>query len=163
MRKSTLIASLVLILSVVYSVKTKADSTVYLFVPSVGNMYNGTLEINGDVVIPFQGSVKKEVKAPGWYPMKFYNAYKKKLTFKQEGKIVLRFTSDKFDAKTGTTAQKYWMAEIQFNLSEGSVHYAKLAPKGFSNCQFKIITEKEAEKMIKDNKKYESLTEYVEK
>ena len=50
-------------------------------------------------------------------------------------------------------------AEIQLNLSEGSIHYVKIDPKGVSNIQFKEITEKEALKLMK---KSTALPEFIQ-
>ncbi len=50
--------------------------------------------------------------------------------------------------------------EIQLNLTPGSIHYIKLDNKGLKDIILKEITEKEAQKMLKD-KKYEILPEYI--
>ena len=51
-------------------------------------------------------------------------------------------------------------AEIQLNLTPGSVHYVSLAMKGLMNIQFKELTEKEGLKRLKD-KKYAILEDYI--
>ena len=53
------------------------------------------------------------------------------------------------------------VAEIQLNLSEGSVHYVKLSFKGMNDVQLKEVEEKEGLKLLKD-KKYKELPEFIE-
>ena len=52
-------------------------------------------------------------------------------------------------------------AEIQLNLSEGSVHYIKVEAKGLNDIQIKEVEGKEVQKLLKD-KKYKELPDYIE-
>ena len=51
--------------------------------------------------------------------------------------------------------------EIQLNLTSGSTYYVSITNKGLNDMQLKNLTEKEAEKLLK-NKKYVALPEYIE-
>ncbi len=52
-------------------------------------------------------------------------------------------------------------AEIQLNLTDGSVHYVELTNKGLNDSQFKILTEKEGLKRLAKDK-YKPLPDYIE-
>ena len=151
--KSLFIAALLLIC--VMSVS--AQSTVYFFIPSNGS-YECSLKMNGNNIGELRGSLKKTMNDDIFKtPYKVYNAAYKKCTVKEEGKVL--FAIDFKFTNCTTLKVSEVPAEIQLNLSEGSVHYVSIAPKGFSNVQLKELTEKEAQKYFK---KSEELPEYTQ-
>lgn len=79
---------------------------------------------------------------------------------KDEGKVLLsaKYT---FYANMDRSNPRDMVAEIQLNLSEGSVHYIKIGAKGLNDIQIKEVNEKEGEKLLKD-KKYKELPDYTE-
>lgn len=132
-----------------------AQSTVYFFSPSVTNAVC-RITVNGDKSFRLRGDLKKTIKpVPPQinYPMEVYSKCGIKCSLNLEGKVLFALVADRFDSKTGKTINDFWRAELQLNLSEGSVHYVKLAPKGFSDVQLKEITEEEAQKLMKDKKR----------
>ena len=151
--KSLFIAALLLIC--VMSVS--AQSTVYFFIPSNGS-YECSLKMNSNNIGELRGSLKKTMNDDIFKtPYKVYNAAYKKCTVKEEGKVL--FAIDYKFTNCTTLKVSEVPAEIQLNLSEGSVHYVSIAPKGFSNVQLKELTEKEAQKYFK---KSEELPEYTQ-
>ena len=88
-----------------------------------------------------------------------YDPCVKKCILNREGKTVVSFDFKYINHANGSTNNM--AAEIQLNLSEGSVHYIKICRKGFSDVQIKEIKEKEANKKLKD-KKWEKLPDYIE-
>lgn len=138
------------------------ESTIYLFLPAVAHMTNGRIDINGTESFNFQGELRKESRAPGIeYPIRIYKACKKKVIMKSEGKVLISYSADKFDIRNGNVIKDYWKAEIQVNRMDGSEHYVKVSPKGFSNCQLKFMDPKEFKKRINDEK-YVWLDDYEE-
>lgn len=132
-----------------------AESTIYIFQRSVG-LVATTYSINNKFVGTFN-EIKKAVSKP--HKTFIYSAGKQKCILKSEGKAIVMVSGDYIE--DGETKKDYWMAEIQVNLTDGSVHYIKLSPKGFNNCQLKEIKEEEALKLLKDDK-YSWRPEYIE-
>lgn len=137
-----------------------AQSTVYVFMRS---------SVNADCVMSINGSEPFEIRGPlkrtmmnlhGPEPNKFYHPAKKKIVLKEEGKALLsaKYT---FYANMDRSNPRDMVAEIQLNLSEGSIHYIQLSFKGMNDVQLKEISEKEGLKLLKD-KKYKELPEFIE-
>lgn len=139
------------------------ESTIYLFLPSVAHIVNGRIDINGTESFDFQGKLKKEDYLWGKliYPIKTFHACKKKVILESEGKVLINYSADKYDFKTGNVIKDFWKAEIQVNCSEGSEHYVKVDFKGFSDCQLKFMDIKEFNKRMNDTK-YIQLDDYYE-
>lgn len=134
-----------------------AQSTVYFFVPSIGNC-ECALKMNGDSIAQLRGPYKKTINNSVFkVPYVVYDDAYKKCTFKEEGKVI--FVVDYRYQIPSTLETKQLLAEIQINLSEGSVHYIRMAPKGMYNMQLKEITEKDAQKYFK---KSAELPEYIQ-
>lgn len=146
---------LIAVLLCLGAVSVSAQSTVYFFIPSLGS-YECNLKMNGNNIGDLRGSLKKTMDDSMFKtPYKVYEAAYKKCVVKEEGKTL--FAVDyKFTNCTNMVVSEI-AAEIQLNLSEGSVHYIRLAPKGISDLQFKELTEKEAQKLLN---KYEKLADY---
>ena len=134
-----------------------AQSTVYFFTPSTSSN-ECTLKMNGNEIGELRGPLKKTMEHSMFkIPYKTYDAAYKKCVIKEEGKVL--FAVDYKFTTCRTLDVSEIPAEIQLNLSEGSVHYVRLAPKGVTNMQFKEITEKEAQKLLK---KGVELPDYVQ-
>ena len=139
-----------------------AQSTVYFFMPSTNCWGNGggvDVYVNGQNAFSMRGPFKKTIGnvANPSLPLYVYHAAKRKCVLNEEGKVL--FAVDyKFVTNNGKESDL--TAEIQLNLSEGSVHYVKIEPKGLNDNQFKELSEKEAAKLMKD-KKYVELPEYI--
>ena len=152
---------LVLVILLAGVVCSSAQSTVYFFMRSSSNS-TCTMKLNGKEVFDMRGPLQKTQKAVGpmIYPLQVYSPSKRKCTFKNKGKML--FTFD-MKYKVPTTGEvKNYLAEIQLNLTESSVHYVRIGAKGLNDVQFKELTQKEGEKLLKD-KKYVFLPDYVEK
>lgn len=137
-----------------------AQSTVYFFMGKIANT-TSTVKVNGKEAFELRGPLQKTISPtpPLQYPYHLYSACKKKCVFKEEGKMLF-FVDMKFTNAT-SGAVSNMVGEIQLNLSEGSEHYVKVTNKGLHDVQLKEITQKEAEKLLK-NKKYVLLPEYIE-
>ena len=134
-----------------------AQSTVYFFTPSTGSN-ECFLKMNGDEIGELRGPLKKTMH-PSMYkiPYNSYDAAYKKCVIKEEGKVLFAINYKFTNCMTLDVSNI--PAEIQLNLSEGSIHYVKIDPKGLSNVQFKEITEKEALKLMK---KSTALPEFIQ-
>lgn len=163
LNKRNVFAFVLGLVSTCYTIPCFGESTIYLFLPSVVHIVNGRIDINGTDSFDFQGDLKKEDYLWGklTYPIKTFHACKKKIILKSEGKVILSYSADKYDFKTGNVIKDFWKAEIQVNCSEGSEHYVKVDFKGFSDCQLKLMDSKEFNKRMND-KKYILLDEYYE-
>lgn len=142
------------------TISASAQSTVYVFMRSVDNA-ECKLNINGGDGIDIRGPFKKAQMVPvaGASPLMRYHPGKKKIVLKEEGKTLFGVTyiyTNSLNGKQSTMA-----AEIQLNLSEGSVHYIKVEAKGLNDIQIKEVEGKEVQKLLKD-KKYKELPDYIE-
>lgn len=155
MLKKTMMLITVLLIAVT---KVSAQSTVYVFAPTLSNS-EASLLMNGNVIGSILGPLKKEISpvSPMKIPHRTYKPTYKKCTIKEEGKVLFA-AYIKFTNGINLNVSEH-TAEIQLNLSEGSVHYIRVSPKGLNNIQFKEISEKDAKKYFKKN--YE-LPEYIQ-
>ena len=88
-----------------------------------------------------------------------FDIYKSDLNYGNVAtKVSAKYT---FYANMDRSNPRDMVAEIQLNLSEGSVHYIKLSFKGMNDVQLKEVEEKEGLKLLKD-KKYKELPEFIE-
>lgn len=144
------------------AITANAQSTVYLFMRSTNCFGTGgyaQIYLNGYEAFSMRGPLKKvmgNVANPS-FPAMFYKPTKRKCTLKEEGKVVLAID---YLFVTGFGKESHLTAELQLNLTEGSVHYVKIDYKGLNDIQFKVLSEKEAAKAMKD-KKYVELPEYI--
>lgn len=142
------------------TIMVNAQSTVYVFMRSSANA-DCVMSVNGGEAFEIRGPLKKTMmNLHGPEPNKFYHPAKKKIVLKDEGKALFsaKYT---FYANMDRSNPRNMVAEIQLNLSEGSVHYIKVGAKGLNDIQIKEVDEKEGLKLLKD-KKYKELQEYVE-
>lgn len=137
-----------------------AQSTVYFFTGTIGNA-TSMISVNGEELFELRGPLKKTINPapPMKYPYSTYSPCKKKCTFKSEGKTIFSVDYKFTNASTGAIVEL--AAEIQLNLTEGSIHYIKLSPKGLNDMQLKEISPKEAAKLLK-KKNVVELAEYIE-
>ncbi len=137
-----------------------AESTVYFFVGSIGNA-TCQLSLNGKESFELRGPLKKTFEPDGVlrFPYHSYHSAKKKCVFKEEGKML--FSVDYRFTNASTGAVTPMSAEIQLNLTDGSVYYVELTNKGLKDIQFKILTEKEGLKRLAKDK-YKPLPDYIE-
>lgn len=145
-----------------YSSVAVAQSTIYFFVGAIANA-ECVLKQNGKEIFELRGPLKKTHSAASMdamYPYNIYSPCSKKGVFKSDGKVL--FAVDYVFTNCRNGSKRNLAAEIQLNLTEGSVHYVILKNKGFNDVQFKELSQKEGEKLLK-NKKYISLEEYIDK
>ena len=137
-----------------------AQSTVYVFMRSIMNA-ECVMSINGGEPFGICGPFKKASMNPvGPEPNRHYYPGKKKIVLKEEGKALFSAKLTYYHLMDRNNPREM-AAEIQLNLSEGSVHYLKVGRKGLNDIQIKEVDEKEGLKLLKD-KKYKELPEYVE-
>lgn len=143
-----------------FSVSAYSQSTVYFFIKSVGNVTT-TIKQNGKEIFDMTGPIKKTIKPSGnmYLPYHQYSACYRKCTFKNDGKILFLAECKHTNASNGKVSTM--VGEIQLNLTDKMVYYISITNKGFNDVQMKVLTEKEANKLL-NNKKYVSLSEYVE-
>ena len=150
---------LLLLMNLIVS-SMSAQSTVHVFAHSLSNVEVKLMK-NGEYVFDMRGELRKTLKPTSSvkYPLYTYSPAYRKCTFKEDGKVLLSIDVEHTNCTTGDVT--HYADEIQLNLSPGSTHYVYLTNKGLFNLQLKEITEKEANKLLKD-KKMVVLDEYVE-
>ncbi len=138
-----------------------AQSTIYFFTQSTssfGEGYKVDVSVNGKSGFSMLGPLKKTMNSPSTnLSLYVYHAAKRKCIVKDEGKVLFDVNYT-FTNRNGMLTN--FTAEIQLNLTEGSVHYVNMVPKGLTDVQLKVLSEKEASKLMKD-KKYQELPEYI--
>lgn len=140
-----------LILSCLSFSMVSAKSIVYVF--AVEAWVPIPVKINSQEAFEMKGTPKgKDLTAR-------FSACKKKCILNSEGKVIFSFEFSRINQATGTVYN--YADEIQLNLSEGSVHYIQIKPKGFNDYTFKELSEKEANKLL-NNKKCLLLPEYAQ-
>lgn len=147
-----------------------AQSTVYFFISSLGSNTTFDAKLNGEKIFDLEDEdrpIVKTIKADAYNEFQedwiIYSACYKKCQFFREGKCV--FSIEIVGKNLSNGKKTRLAAELQLNLSEGSVHYVHATNKGMFDCQLKEITQKEAEKLLKGKKKYKTyvpVSEYVE-
>lgn len=138
--------------------EVKAQSTVYIFMRSLGN-FQSNIKLNGEKTFSLQGNLKKAIPVNNGKLLSVYSAVKKKFVLKNEGKYHFQYVGQFVNVNNGKTID--YTAEIQVNATEGSTHYYELVPRGIYDIQFKELKEKEGLKLLKKDK-YQMLTDYIE-
>jgi len=133
-----------------------AQSTVHVFMRSAQNA-ECHMNINGGEDIDIRGPFKRNSPNIG-EPIKIYHPAKKKVIINDEGKSLIEVHYFFKNPNNGEIREM--AAEIQLNLSEGSVHYIKIGAKGQNDIQIRELNEKDGQKMLKD-KKYIELSDIV--
>lgn len=119
------------------------------------------MKLNGKEIFDMTGPIKRTIKADGEalrFPFHQYSPCYRKCSFKNEGKMLFLAECKHTNVTNGKVTTM--AGEIQLNLVEGGVYYVFITNKGLNDFQLKELTEKEANKLLK-NKKYIALPEYV--
>lgn len=116
---------------------------------------------NSEPLFDMVGPVIKTqyIKSAMVMPLKTQAPCKRKAVFKSTGKSLfeVEVTYTNFvNAKVSKAA-----AEIQLNLTDGATYYVFITNKGMNDIKMKLLSDKEAEKMLKD-KKFVALPDYDE-
>ena len=137
-----------------------AESTVYVFMKSVGNITT-KMSLNGKEAFDMTGPVKKTISPSDIMRLPYYQyaACKKKCIIKEEGKVLFSIECEHTNSMNEKVSK--YAAEIQLNLTESSVHYIMITNKGLNDVQIIELNEKKANKLLND-KKYVDLQEYIE-
>ncbi|WP_337788705.1 hypothetical protein [Phocaeicola plebeius] len=145
----------------VFSTSIFAQSTVYFFMKKGGGNLSLNLKLNGKEISQIELPIKKTYPVNDTFriPYYIYSPWVKKCTLNKEGKNLFSFDCKQINPTN--LKESDYVAEIQLNLYNGSKHYIILTNKGLFDVQLKELTEKEAEKLLK-NKKYVALPEYIE-
>lgn len=157
MKNKLILCAIIAVLT--HAIPSLAQSTVYFFFPSLGNI-ESTLKLNGEELCELRGPVKKVY--PPISSMKYesiiYSACKRKCILKEEGKVLFAIDMKFLNAVNGDISN--YACELQLNLVDGDVHYVNVIRHGFSDIQFEEVSGKKAEKLLKD-KRYVELPDYI--
>lgn len=148
--KKLILASVVALLTVVAA---SAKTTVYLFIPKVGNT-DFTLFIDGEKMANLNTPTVKTTNNPAFKtPLKQNQPGWVELEFANEGKAVVAVRMDytNFMSLEKSTMQ----AESQLDLQDGETLYIEVARKGWSDCQLKMLDQKKGQKKLGDKKAFE--------
>lgn len=130
-----------------------AKTTVYLFIPSLGNS-DVTLLIDGEEICDLNTPVGKTTN---YHTFKIPCTQSKKgwveIEFGQEGKVLLAVSMvyTNFLNLEKSTMQ----AETQLDLVDGETLYVEIARKGLNDCKLMLLDEKKGMKKLADKKAYE--------
>lgn len=90
-------------------------------------------------------------------PLRTQAPCKRKSVFQATGKTIFSIDAT-FTNPVNAKTMKY-AAEIQLNLIDGATYYVSIKRKGINDLKMELLSDKEAEKMLKD-KKYVALPDY---
>lgn len=141
-----------IVLAILSGVCASAKTTVYLFIPKVGNtdftLYvdgQETAKLNTPTVKTTDNSAFKiplKQNQPGWVEVEFAN----------EGKALLAVSM--VYTNFMTLEQNTMQAESQLDLQDGETIYLEIARKGWNDCKLKTLEEKKGVKKLNDKKSY---------
>lgn len=156
-------ASLVMLVSVISLLmpqKISAQSTVYFFMRKICNTELDVFQ-NSKPIFDMVGPVTKtqQVKSAMVLPLNTQAACKRKAVFAATGKTIFSIDATYTNPVNAKTAK--YAAEIQLNLIDGATYYVFITRKGFNDLKMELLSDKEAEKMLKD-KKFVALDDYDE-
>lgn len=156
-------ASLVMLVSVISLLmpqKMSAQSTVYFFMRKICNMELDVYQ-NSKPVFDMVGPItkSKQVKSAMILPLRTQAPCKRKAVFAATGKTIFSIDATYTNPVNAKTAK--YAAEIQLNLTDGATYYVFITRKGFNDLKMELLSDKEAEKMLKD-KKFIALDDYDE-
>lgn len=101
----------------------------------------------------------QQVKSAMVLPLNTQAACKRKAVFAATGKTIFSIDATYTNPVNAKTAK--YAAEIQLNLIDGATYYVFITRKGFNDLKMELLSDKEAEKMLKD-KKFVALDDYDE-
>lgn len=156
-------ASLVMFISIISLLtpqKISAQSTVYFFMRKICNMELDVYQ-NSKPVFDMVGPITKsqQVKSAMILPLRTQAPCKRKAVFAATGKTIFSIDATYTNPVNAKTAK--YAAEIQLNLTDGATYYVFITRKGSNDLKMELLSDKEAEKMLKD-KKFIALDDYDE-
>ena len=101
----------------------------------------------------------QQVKSAMVLPLETQAPCKRKAVFTATGKTIFSIDATYTNPVNAKTAK--YAAEIQLNLIDGATYYVFITRKGFNDLKMELLSDKEAEKMLKD-KKFVALDDYDE-
>ena len=148
------------IISLLTPQKISAQSTVYFFMRKICNMELDVYQ-NSKPVFDMVGPITKsqQVKSAMILPLRTQAPCKRKAVFAATGKTIFSIDATYTNPVNAKTAK--YAAEIQLNLTDGATYYVFITRKGFNDFKMELLSDKEAEKMLKD-KKFVALDDYDE-
>lgn len=148
------------IISLLTPQKISAQSTVYFFMRKICNMELDVYQ-NSKPVFDKVGPITKsqQVKSAMILPLRTQAPCKRKAVFAATGKTIFSIDATYTNPVNAKTAK--YAAEIQLNLTDGATYYVFITRKGFNDLKMELLSDKEAEKMLKD-KKFIALDDYDE-
>ena len=151
---------LVTVISLLMPQKISAQSTVYFFMRKICNTELDVFQ-NSKPIFDMVGPVTKtqQVKSAMVLPLNTQAACKRKAVFVATGKTIFSIDATYTNPVNAKTAK--YAAEIQLNLIDGATYYVFITRKGFNDLKMELLSDKEAEKMLKD-KKFVALDDYDE-
>lgn len=151
---------LVTVISLLMPQKISAQSTVYFFMRKICNTELDVFQ-NSKPIFDMVGPVTKtqQVKSAMVLPLNTQAACKRKAVFAATGKTIFSIDATHTNPVNAKTAK--YAAEIQLNLIDGATYYVFITRKGFNDLKMELLSDKEAEKMLKD-KKFVALDDYDE-
>ena len=151
---------LVSVISLLMPQKISAQSTVYFFMRKIWNMELDVYQ-NSKPIFDMVGPVtkSKQVKSAMVLPIETQAPCKRKAVFAATGKTIFSIDAT-YTNPVNAKIVKY-AAEIQLNLTDGATYYVFITRKGFNDLKMELLSDKEAEKMLKD-KKFVALDDYDE-
>ena len=151
---------LVTVISLLMPQKISAQSTVYFFMRKICNTELDVFQ-NSKPIFDMVGPVTKtqQVKSAMVLPLNTQAACKRKAVFAATGKTIFSIDATYTNPVNAKTAK--YAAEIQLNLTDGATYYVFITRKGFNDLKMELLSDKEAEKMLKD-KKFVALDDYDE-
>lgn len=128
-----------------------AESTVYLFLKSVGNS-DVKVYVNGKEVTDMNASIKKTMQPDLFQiPLKLAKDCTRKLIFNKEGKTVISVDMIYTNPMKNTTTRT--KGEITLDLEDGETYYVEITNKGLTDMQLKQMDAKKGEKRKGDAKR----------
>lgn len=151
---------LVSVISLLMPQKISAQSTVYFFIDKVCNL-DVFMFKNSEPLFDMVGPItkKRQTKSAMVLPLCTQAPCKRKAVFTATGKTIFSIDATYTNPVNAKTAK--YAAEIQLNLTDGATYYVFITRKGFNDFKMELLSDKEAEKMLKD-KKFVALDDYDE-
>lgn len=128
-----------------------AESTVYLFLKSLGNTDVG-IAVNGKNVCDMNAAIKKTMNNEMFkVPLKLAKDCTRKLIFNKEGKVVISATLVYTNPMKNT--KNTMKGETQLDLVDGETYYVEITNKGLTDVQLKIMEDKKGVKRLAQKKR----------
>lgn len=148
---------LTMLFAVAFGFAANAESSIYMFLRSVGNS-DTKVYVDGKEVADLNGPVKKTMPA-GWglaYPLVLSEPCYRKIDVNGEGKVVVSITSEYKNPMNGNITN--FKAEYPLEIEDGESYYLELTNKGLSDMKINELKEKAAVKKMKKFKELPTIT-----